>query len=464
MKLIMEQKKKKLYPMKFRPVAERAEWGGNWFIGKMGKTYTEQVEAGLSGAGKKKYVEMPLTKTDKIGESWELADLGFRDSEVVGGWLEGSTISEILETYLEDIVGENSYARFGRQFPLMVKLLDVEGRTPLMVCPDDEIAAQRYDTLGKVKLWHVLDAEPGSKLYMGLREEISATELYERCHNGTLEEVLNVVTPHKGDSYLIPSGLMHAAAGGVVIAEIAESSDLDFKIYNWGDAVMTNAASFTYDPSGAGRDASKKSTRRNLMDDVMSDTEELSLEAAFDFVSLGGYDTALTIPAGGHSDKVHDLHVKSAAAPDASADKVMDKLVSIREFTVTKIALKDALHIDTGTSDAFLIYVCTSGSAAVQIQKQDSGIDKYDVNAGELLLIPAELTDFFIVPQDRDTVLLEATIEPYEEEDGYIDPSVEAKLPEDDADDRFVNDGGTKASVEDLLRANMKKAKDWPLN
>ena len=157
-----------------------------------------------------------------------------------------------------------------------------------MVCPDDEIAAQRYDTLGKVKLWHVLDAEPGSKLYMGLREEISATELYERCHNGTLEEVLNVMTPHKGDSYLIPSGLMHAAAGGVVIAEIAESSDLDFKIYNWGDAVMTSAASFTYDPSGAGRDASKKSTRRNLMDDVMSDTEELSLEAAFDFVNLGG--------------------------------------------------------------------------------------------------------------------------------------------------------------------------------
>ena len=127
-----------------------------------------------------------------------------------------------------------------------------------------------------------------------------------------------MVTPHKGDSYLIPSGLMHAAAGGVVIAEIAESSDLDFKIYNWGDAVMTNAASFTYDLSGAGRDASKKSTRRNLMDDVMSDTEELSLEAAFDFVNLGGYDTALTIPAGGHSDKVHDLHVKSAAAPDAS--------------------------------------------------------------------------------------------------------------------------------------------------
>ena len=74
------------------------------------------------------------------------------------------------------------------------------------------------------------------------------------------------------------------------------------------------------------------------------------------------------------------------------------------------------------------------------------------------------MTDFFIVPQDRDTVLLEATIEPYEEEDGYIDPSVEAKLPEDDADDRFVNDGGTKASVEDLLRLNMKKAKDWPLN
>ncbi len=444
--------------MKFKPVAEKTAWGGSWFIGRMGKSYTEKVEDGMSGNGRKKYVERPLTKSDRIGESWELADLGFRDSEVTDGWLAGSTISEILETYLEDVAGENAYSRFGRQFPLMVKFLDVQGRTPLMVCPDDEIAAQRYDTLGKMKLWYVLDAEPGSKLYMGFSRELSAAELYERCHNGTLEEVLNAVVPHKGDAFLVPSGLVHGAEGGVVMTEIAESSDLDFRIYNWGDSVEAAAAGFTSDPAGSGR----ASSRRSLMnEDSLSDTEELSLEAAFDFIDFGKYDVALTIPAGGHSDKAHDVHVRPASDPDDAAGKATDRLASLKEFTVTKIALKDALHINTGTTDAFLVYICTEGSAALQIQRPESGVDKYDVNAGDVVLVPADVTDFFIVPQDRNIVLLEATIEPYEEPDEYIDPSVEEKLPEEAG---LSGDSAMHASVEELLRSRMKGGADFPLN
>ena len=267
----MEQKKKKLYPLKFRPVAGRSSWGGSWLVGNLGKSFSEKVEAGTTAGGKKKFVEMPLTVNDKVGESFELADLGFCDSEVVGGWLEGSTISEILETYLEDIVGENVYSFYGRQFPIMVKFMDIRGRMPLMVCPDDEVASQRYDTLGKVKLWYVVDAEPGSKLYMGFRREVSATELYERCHAGTLEEVLNVVTPHNEDAFLIPAGLVHSASDGVVVAEIAESSDLDFRIYNWGNAVDSAVAGFTADPAGEGR---QSRVRKNLMNESsLSDTE-----------------------------------------------------------------------------------------------------------------------------------------------------------------------------------------------
>lgn len=446
----MEQKKKKLYPLKFRPVAGRSSWGGSWLVGNLGKSFSEKVEAGTTAGGKKKFVEMPLTVNDKVGESFELADLGFCDSEVVGGWLEGSTISEILETYLEDIVGGNVYSFYGRQFPIMVKFMDIRGRMPLMVCPDDEVASQRYDTLGKVKLWYVVDAEPGSKLYMGFRREVSATELYERCHAGTLEEVLNVVTPHNGDAFLIPAGLVHSASDGVVVAEIAESSDLDFRIYNWGNAVDSAVAGFTADPAGEGR---QSRVRKNLMNESsLSDTEELSLEAALDFVNLGQYDSALTIPAGGHSDKVHDAHVKTVSD---SADNITDKLVSVREFTVTKVRLKDMLHINTGTTDAFLVYVCVSGSASLQIQKDEAGVNKFDVNAGEAILVPAEVTDFYMVPQGRDTVLLEVTIEPYDEPDEYIDPDAESKLPgDDDDDDKFTSEGGTKMSVEEFLRKN----------
>lgn len=408
--------------MKFKPAAEKTSWGGSRFIAELGKSYTEKVEDAAAEGGRKKYVEMPLTSSDKIGESWELADLGFRDSEVVNGWLAGSTISEVLETYLEDIVGENVYSGFGRQFPLMVKFLDVKGRTPVMVCPDDEIASQRYDTLGKFKMWHVLDAEPGSFLYMGLRDGISASELYDRCHDGTLENVLNVVTPHKGDSYLIPSGLIHGAGDGVLLAEISESSDLDFKIYDAGHA------------------------------------DDLALEAAFDFIDFGKYDNVWTVPAGSRSGKAFDSNVKSTTDADAVSGPAADKLVSRKEFTVTRIALKDALHINTGTTDAFLLYVCISGSASLQIHNE-AVVDKYDVKSGEVIMVPAEVTDFFAVPQSRDTVLLEVTIEPYEVQDAYIDPDVEATLP-----DGGDNDDVKKPSVEDFLKMKAGSGKEWPLN
>ena len=175
------------------------------------------------------------------------------------------------------------------------------------------------------------------------------------------------------------------------------------------------------------------------------------MEAALDFVNLGQYDSALTIPAGGHSDRVHDAHVKTVSD---SADNITDKLVSVREFTVTKVRLKDMLHINTGTTDAFLVYVCVSGSASLQIQKDEAGVNKFDVNAGEAILVPAEVTDFYMVPQGRDTVLLEVTIEPYDEPDEYIDPDAESKLPGDDDDDKFTSEGGTKMSVEEFLRKN----------
>lgn len=457
----MEQKKKKLYPMKFRPVAEKTVWGGDRLVGEMGKKYVEKVEAPSDGSPKKKYVEKALTRNDRIGESWELADLGFRDSEVADGWLAGSTVSEVLETYLEDVVGENVYSYFGRQFPLMVKFLDVMGRMPLMVCPDDEIASQRYDTLGKMKLWYVLDAEPGSKMYMGFTRDITASELYERCHDGTLEEVLNVAVPHKGDAFLIPSGLVHSASGGVLLAEIAESSDLDFKIYSWGEVDEPAAAEFTSDPAGNGRAASKKPSRKNMMtESSLADTEELSLEAAFDFLDMRKYDSALTVPAGGHSDRAFDANVKSSSSPDAAAGKVTDKIVALKEFTVTKISLKDALHIDTGTTDAFLIYVCTEGAASLQVQREGS-VEKYDVAAGEVILVPADVTDFFVVPQARDTVLLEVTIEQYDAPDGYIDPNVEASLP---GEDDGADDARKKPSVEELLKMKAGSGKGWPLN
>ncbi len=436
----MEQIKKKLYPMKFKPTAVKADWGGDRFIGRMDKSYSEQVDSKL----------VPLTKSDKIGESVEIADLGYNDSEVENGWLSGSTVSEIMETYLEDVVGENVYSRYGRQFPLAIKHLDVEGRMPLLVCPDDEIAAQRYDTLGNTKLWYVMDADPGSCLYMGFKHDISASELYERCQNGSLDEVLNPISAHKGDTFLIPAGLVHSAKGGVVIAEVSEASDLNFSIYNWDKPSSASAVDFTADPAGIGRAASKPHSKRRNLIDSEPDREELSLEAAFDFISLSEYNQELTIKSGKHSGSAHDSNVKSLGAVDDNSSEVADKLVELKEFTVTKINLKDALHINAGTSDAFMLYECLQGSASIQVHRESGDIDRYEFGAGEVILIPADVTDFFMVPQSIDTLLLEVTIEPYAGEDEYINPDADEKLPDDDEADKV-------ASIEEFLRKNPGK-------
>lgn len=426
--------------MKFKPTAVKTDWGGNRFIDNMSKSYTESVDSKL----------VPLTKSDKIGESVEIADLGVTDSEVENGWLSGSTISEIMETYLEDVVGENVYSRYGRQFPISVRHLDVEGSMPLQVCPDDEIAAQRYDTLGNTKLWYVMDAEPGSCVYMGFRRDISAAELYGRCQDGTLDEVLNPITAHKGDAFLIPPGLVHSAKGGVVLAEVSEASDLNFSIYNWNKPLETQTVDFTADPTGIGRATSKShSKRRNLLDDE-SDREALSLEAAFDFITLSEYNQELTIRAGKHSGLAHDSNVRSLGAVDDNSSEVADKLVELREFTVTKINLKDALHINAGTSDAFMLYECLQGSASIQVHRESGEIDRYAFGTGGVVLIPAEVTDFFIVPQSIDTVLLEITVEPYEKDDEYINPDAEEKLQDEDEADKV-------ASIEEFLRKNPGK-------
>ena len=144
---------KKLYPLRFIPIASRRPWGGNALVTRLGKSF---VECDAEGN------EMPIGADEKVGESWEIADMGFEDSVVADGWLSGNTISEVMETYLERIVGENVYNYYGRQFPLLVKFLDINGKLSVQVHPDDEIAAERYDALGKNEIWFVSGRLPNA--------------------------------------------------------------------------------------------------------------------------------------------------------------------------------------------------------------------------------------------------------------------------------------------------------------
>ena len=399
--LIME---KKLYPLKFISIASRRPWGGSALVKKLGKQFVECDEEGN---------ETVLGEDVLIGESWELADMGIEDSVIENGWLAGNTISEVMETYLERIVGEKVYNYYGRQFPLLIKFLDINDKLSVQVHPDDEVAAERYDQLGKAEIWYVMDAQPGAVVYAGFNREVSAQEFYDRCKNGTVGEIMNEIHPKAGDSIYVTPGTVHAADGGLLIAEIQESSDMTFRLYDWGRE---------FNPATA---------------------RKLHLEEAIDLIDYSAFNP--------------ELYKKGPLWGEEDHKHTVETLVESPQFNVAKLNLTDPLHIYTEKFESFIIYICTEGAASVQVpsvnEKGEACMDTYEISKGETILIPAELPDFYLVPRDRETVLLEAVTRPVEELDEYIDPTTEAFLEnedyegaEDEGDDDEIDDTPAGAS------------------
>ena len=390
---------KKLYPLKFIPVASRRPWGGNALVNQLGKKFVESDEDGN---------ETVLGSDVLIGESWELADMGIEDSVVAEGWLAGNTIGELMETYLERLVGENVYNSYGRQFPLLIKFLDINDKLSVQVHPDDEVAAERYDSLGKAEIWYVMDAKPGAKMYCGFKRDVSAQEFYDRCKNGTVDEILNVIEPKKGDVIYITPGTVHAADGGLLIAEIQESSDMTFRLYDWGREFNPATARKTH------------------------------LEEAIDVIDYRAFDFGLYRkgPLWGEEASTEPCHKGECEEHTHDEGKVVETLVECPQFNVSKLTLTDPLHIYTEKFESFIIYICIDGAASIQVpgvnEKGEECMQNYDFAKGETILVPAEMPDFYLVPKDKSTVLLEAVTRPVEDMDEYIDPETEAFLEDED--------------------------------
>lgn len=432
---------KKLYPLRFIPVASKRPWGGNALIKKMGKTFVELDEEDN---------EIQISADELIGESWEIADMGFEDSVVKEGWLSGNTLSDIMETYLEKVVGEDVYRFYGRQFPLLIKFLDIHGKLSVQVHPDDEMAAERYDSLGKAEIWYIIDAEPEARIYMGFNREVSAQEFYDRCHNGTVEEVLNVIVPKKGDAIYVAPGTVHAAEGGILIAEIQESSDLTFRLYDWGrefDPATSRQMHLeeaidliNYNRFDEGLYRKGPLWGEEASDEPCKVPESFwSCSCADEECSCGCHDDEeCHCHEEGHECHCHDHsgHRHSEHHHHHHGDRIAEILVECPQFNVTKLNLTDPLHIYTEKFATFIIYMCVEGEASIQVpvdgQGGEKSMDNYILKAGETILVPAQMQDFYLVPRDRSTVLIEAVTRPVDELDEYIDPSTEAFLDDED--------------------------------
>ena len=359
-------------------------------------------------------------------EEFSLADLGYRDSLVREGWLAGNSLSELMDTYLDRVVGDGVYEFYGRQFPLCVRQLKCRGRMPLRVHPDDETAAQRYDFLGKEKLWYVLRAGAGARILAGFRRDTDASEFYAKCLDGSVEDILNVVAPHAGQALRIPAGTPHAAAGDIDLLEIGESSPMDFCLCAWGEEVHPDE----FDPA-------------------------LTLIDALDFIDYrqfrhpgsssphSGLTSSHPGPSSSHSGLRPGI---SQDTPSASPDiPGADLLVALPQLRIERIPLIATLQINR-EAGPFLLYTCTRGSATLQLTLPDSSLPgtstsdpssaidlrlSFTLRAGETILVPAEVSAFALIPTDRDTLLLESTVVP-DTTDPYINPSAAPTLPEDD--------------------------------
>lgn len=287
-------------------------------------------------------------------EEFLLADLGYKDSLIREGWLGGNSISEIMDTYVDKLVGDNVYDFFGRQFPVCLKNLKINGFMPLKVSPDDELASDRYNFLGKERLWYISKSSKGAKLYIGFASDCNAKYLYDKCLDNSVIELLNEIETKEGCYYFIPSGVPYCASGDLEIFEISESSPLDFTLWNWGNEIE-------------GDDFDKS----------------LNLEEALDFINY-----------------------KAFSSPKLKEDTI----ISLPQFIVKNINLTTGLHSETKEgSESFVIYHCINGEAVVQIEVYGQN-SNYKLKLGDTVLVPAECTSFNLLPVQTNTNLLEISV------------------------------------------------------
>jgi len=326
----MSDTKKSLYPLKFVPIPKEKVWGGH----ALAKDFNK-----------------PFDPAKLIGESWEIA--GFEDdsSVIAEGFLKDNRLYDIIETYMDEIVGDDHYKQFGNEFPLLIKLLNIQDRLSVQVHPDDETAFDRHNCNGKTEAWYVLDADPEAVVYMGFNRDVDPNEFYERCQNETVEEVLNVIHPKKGDFFYVEAGIVHCAGGGLVIAEVQELSDATYRIYDWG------------------REHNPETAR------------PMHLDLAFDCINYKKYDESkYYIPAGNGATKLADN----------------------KYFTVHLLDLVNPMKVHPDTYESFIVYYCVDGTATVEYEGAG-----YSISKGEWMLIPASMKDFILSGAVEGTRILE---------------------------------------------------------
>jgi mannose-6-phosphate isomerase len=324
-----------LYPLKFSPICKDKIWGGN----KLNKLLNKQ------------FSQLP-----NCGESWELSGIQDDISVVSNGFLEGNDLEELIEVYMGDLVGEKVYEKFGTEFPLLIKFIDANDYLSIQVHPNDALALERHDAFGKTEMWVVIQADPGSKLITGFNRKITKEEYLDHLNKGTIEDVLNYEVAKAGDVFFMPAGRIHAIGKGIVVAEIQQTSDVTYRIFDF-----------------------------NRVDDE-GNTRELHNDLALDAI---------------------DFSFASSYRTEYKAiDNQPVRLVECAYFTTNILPLTAAVDRDFTDQDTFVIYMCIEGQGQLEWDGQ-----KTEFVLGDTLLVPAQLGSFSLsVPKGTKAKLIEIYI------------------------------------------------------
>lgn len=314
-----------LYPMRFKPILKKIIWGGSDICPFKGIT---PVEEG-------------------IGESWELSHVEGNYSIVDNGELEGKSLDELIHTYGKQLLGEKVVEQFGSTFPLLIKFIDARDNLSIQVHPDDDLAKKRHDSFGKTEMWYVINAAKDASLYSGFSKQIDADEYVKRVEDNTIMDVLQRYEVSTGDVFFLPAGRVHAIGAGCFIAEIQQTSNITYRIYDYNRK------------------------------DANGNTRELHTELAkdaIDYTILPDYRTHYK----GHSNATVEL-------------------ANCKYFTTNLLDLDTMMVRDFSELDSFVVYICMEGRAFIRDNK---GNDIF-IHQGQTVLIPADTDVLTISPSPK---------------------------------------------------------------
>ena len=300
----------KFYPLTFTPILKDRIWGGTKLKSYLNKSIVSET----------------------TGESWEISTVPGDISVVASGVFEGKNINEIIDLHPTEILGKSVIARFGKQFPLLFKFIDAKEDLSIQLHPNDELAKQRHNSFGKTEMWYVMQADETARLVVGFKNDSNPKEYLEKLADKKLISLLEEYPVKKGDVFFLETGTIHAIGAGVVLAEIQQTSDVTYRIYDW-DRVDVN---------GKGRELHT----------------ELALEAI-------NYNTT-------------NSKIEYSEEPNQST-----KVVDCPYFKTNIIALQDRF-IWKKSNDAFTVFMCTNGQFELVLNGE---IMRYQM--GDTILIPA---------------------------------------------------------------------------